>query len=80
MAEKPSFKKLKIITMNNLIRAAELAKMLTISKPTLWRMEQRGELPPKIRITERVSGWRESDIQKWMKEREISKNQQQEIL
>ena len=60
--------------MNKIIRARELAKKLTISVPTLWRMEQRGELPPKIRISERISGWRESDISEWMKEREITQS------
>lgn len=64
--------------MNKIIRATELAKMLTISKPTIWRMEQRGELPPKIQITERVSGWRESDILEWMKNREIQSTLKQE--
>lgn len=58
--------------MSKLIRASELAKMLTVSKPTLWRMEKKGELPPKIRITERISGWRTSDILKWIEEREMS--------
>ena len=58
--------------MNKIIRATELAKKLTISKPTLWRMEQRGELPPKIQISKRISGWRESDIQEWMEKREIT--------
>ena len=60
--------------MNKIISAKELAKRLTISVPTLWRMEQRGELPPKIRITNKISGWRESDIIEWMKEREISQS------
>lgn len=58
--------------MSKIIRASELAKMLTVSKPTLWRMEKRGELPPKIRITERISGWRTSDILKWIEEREMN--------
>ena len=65
--------------MNKIIRASELAKKLTISKPTLWRMEQRGELPPKIQISERVSGWRESDILEWMKEREIKNENVEEV-
>jgi len=54
-----------------IIRNKELAEMLTISVPTLWRMEKRGELPTKIRISERISGWRESDIHEWLKKREI---------
>jgi len=65
--------------MNKIIRARELAKKLTISVPTLWRMEQRGELPPKIQITQRISGWRESDIAEWMKSREISEPIEMEV-
>jgi len=64
--------------MNRIIRATELAKKLSISKPTLWRMEQRGDLPPKVQISKRISGWRESDIQEWMKEREITTLNQKE--
>lgn len=59
--------------MNKIIRATELAKKLSISKVTLWRMETRGELPPKVQISERISGWRESDIMNWLEEREYEK-------
>jgi prophage regulatory protein len=62
-----------------IIRAKELAKKLTISVPTLWRMEQSGELPPKIQISKRISGWRESDIQEWMKQREIIHSNLEEV-
>jgi len=65
--------------MNKIIRASELAKKLTISKPTLWRMEQRGELPPKIQISKRISGWRESDIQEWLEKREIIQTKIEEV-
>ena len=65
--------------MNKIIRARELAKKLTISVPTLWRMEKRGELPPKVQISKRISGWRESDIAEWMKSREISEPIEMEV-
>lgn len=65
--------------MNKIIRASELAKKLSISKPTLWRMEKRGELPPKVQISKRISGWRESDITDWMKSREISEEVNMEV-
>lgn len=55
-----------------IIRAKELAESLGISIPTLWRMEKKEELPPKIKISDRVSGWRESDIENWLSDREIS--------
>lgn len=64
---------------NRIIRASELAEMLGISKPTLWRMEKRGELPPKIRISKRVVGWRESDISSWLNSREIQPSTKEEL-
>lgn len=64
--------------MQKLIRASELAKKLSISKVTLWRMEKRGELPPKIQISERISGWRESDITEWISNRELSEEHSME--
>ncbi len=34
-----------------LIDAAELARMLSVSKPTIWRMKEAGKLPPAIALT-----------------------------
>lgn len=52
-----------------LIRPTELANLLGISKVTLWRMENRGELPARIRISRRAVGWKESDIEEWLDNR-----------
>lgn len=49
-----------------IIRPNELAKMLSVSKVTLWRMENRGEIPPRIKISKRAVGWLESDIEEWL--------------
>lgn len=40
----------------------QVADLLSVSTRTLTRMENRGELPPRIRITDRRVGYRESDI------------------
>lgn len=59
--------------MSNLevIRPTALSKLLSISKPTLWRMEQRGELPKRVRISERAVGWLKSDIEEWLESKKI---------
>src|SRR5690625_1492081 len=47
-------------TMNpmQIIRPAELAEILSVSKQTLWRMENRGDLPKRVKISKRaVAGW-----------------------
>lgn len=40
----------------------QVADLLSVSTRTLTRMENRGELPPRIQITDRRVGYRESDI------------------
>ena len=53
----------------SIIRPNELAELLSISIPTLYRMINSGELPPKIRIGKRAVGWRRSQIEDWIEER-----------
>ena len=51
---------------NAIVRPGELADILSISRPTLWRWEQSGKLPPKLRFSGRISGWRYKDIVEWL--------------
>jgi predicted DNA-binding transcriptional regulator AlpA len=50
-----------------IIRSKELAQRLGVSQVTLWRM--RADLPPKVRISQRIQGWRQTDIQAWLESR-----------
>ena len=50
-----------------ILRTNELAELLSVSKPTLWRMQKRGDLPPKIKLSPRCVGWKEDDINVWLK-------------
>lgn len=47
-----------------LIDAAELARMLAVSKPTIWRI--RDKLPPSIALTSQCIRWRRSDVEAWL--------------
>ncbi|WP_441001170.1 helix-turn-helix transcriptional regulator [Fodinibius sp. SL11] len=60
----------------SLIRPNQLADLLSISIPTLYRMISNGELPPKVRIGKRAVGWRRSQIEEWMDERTEEPKQQ----
>lgn len=53
-----------------IIRPTELAQRLSVSHPTLWRMERRGELPPRKKIGPRAVGWLTSDIEQWLSDLE----------
>jgi len=55
--------------MNDLqiIRPAELCKILKISIPTLYRWNAEGKLPiEKIKFGPNVVGFRRRDVEKWM--------------
>jgi prophage regulatory protein len=38
-----------------------------LSRSTLYRKIERGTFPAQVRISERCIGWRESDIEQWLK-------------
>ena len=52
------------------IRIKELATMLGIGKSTIYRLIKDNKFPKQIRLTERTSVWRLSEINKWIKDRE----------
>lgn len=45
-----------------IIRPKDAAKLLSISKATLYRWEKEGRLAKRITLSPGVSGWRESDL------------------
>ena len=47
----------------------QTAQILGVSVRTLSRMEMRGEAPPRIRVTERVIGYRDSAINEFLTSR-----------
>jgi len=51
---------------SKIIRPKELANMLSISIPTLYRMQHEDKLPPKIKMGSRAVGWLRSDIEEWL--------------
>jgi predicted DNA-binding transcriptional regulator AlpA len=48
------------------LRRKEAAHILRCSLRTLRRLELRGELPPRVNVTERIFGWRESQIREFL--------------
>lgn len=52
------------------VRKDELAKELGVSKTTLWRMQNRGEIPAPTILSSRVVGWRRELIESWLLSKE----------
>ena len=56
-------------SQREIIRPKELAEMLTLSLPTIYRMYNNGQLPPKVKISSHAVGWLRSDIEEWLLQR-----------
>ncbi len=48
--------------LGRVLRSPAAAKMLGISRTTLWRYEKEGRIPPALRLSERAKGWRLADL------------------
>lgn len=47
------------------LRMPDILALLGISKATLYRMVEEGQFPAPFKISQRLNGWRLSDIQAW---------------
>lgn len=48
--------------VSRIIRPAQVARLLGISRATLYRWEASGRLAPRIILGPNTSGWREEDL------------------
>lgn len=39
--------------------------IVPVSKSTFWRMVARGDFPPPVRLSKRVTAWRNADVASW---------------
>ena len=49
-----------------MIRIAQLTEKLNVSRSTVYRLEESGELPPRRRISPNASGWIEEEIDEFI--------------
>ena len=52
-----------------IIKVDEVQKLTSLSRSTIWRLENTGKFPKKVRLSQKSIGWLESDIQTWIKTR-----------
>lgn len=45
-----------------LLRAWDVAKLLGISVPTVWRWAREGKLPKPMKISQRITVWKKTEI------------------
>lgn len=52
-----------------IIRKPELLEKVSLSDATIWRMEQNGQFPKRLRLGGNSCGWLSSEINGWIAER-----------
>jgi predicted DNA-binding transcriptional regulator AlpA len=52
-----------------LLRVADVCRLLRISKPTLWRLRRANDFPEPTEVTDRVIAWRKSEVELWLRGR-----------
>lgn len=56
-----------------ILRKQQLPEIVGLSVPTIWRMEQKGLFPARRQISPGCVGWLQSEIDKWIAERQVTK-------
>ena len=52
--------------LSPLPRTEQVAELLGCSIKQVQKLSKAGTLPPRTRVSERIIGWRESDIEAWL--------------
>jgi prophage regulatory protein len=55
-------------TGSRILRLKSVLDRTGLSRSTLYRKIERGTFPKQVRISERCIGWRESDLERWLRD------------
>ncbi|MDM8545168.1 helix-turn-helix transcriptional regulator [Candidatus Venteria ishoeyi] len=52
-----------------LLRLKQVLEIVPASRATIWRWTRDGKFPKPIKLSERCTAWKKSDIESWIDER-----------
>ena len=50
----------------------QVCELVGISQDTLWRLERKGDAPPRVQLSARRHGRRLADVRRWLAERTVT--------
>lgn len=62
---------------HNILRLEEVKKKTGLSRTTIYELIKRKQFPSQIKLTERSSGWLESEINQFIADRVAASRQEQ---
>ena len=54
------------VPVSEMMTQLQVAKALSVSRTTLWKMRKDGRLPPQIRVSDRRVAFRRADVEDWI--------------
>jgi len=60
--------------MMRVIRKPELLSKVSLSDPTVWRLERAGRFPKRISLGGNSVGWIESEVEGWIQEKKAERD------
>lgn len=60
--------------MDNLLRIKKVMQRTGLAQSTIWWMVSKNEFPKQIKISPRISVWKESDINNWIESKISNKS------
>lgn len=54
------------------LRQQDVQAKVSLKRTTLWRMERAGQFPKRRQIAPGLSGWLESEIDEWIRNRPLA--------
>ena len=49
-----------------ILNVKDVSLITKLSRVTIWRLEKKGEFPPRIKISQKRIGWRKDEVAKWI--------------
>jgi prophage regulatory protein len=67
LGEKRSGGAMAMTSTHRILRLGSVLERTGLSRSTLYRKIEQGSFPRQVRISERCIGWRDSDIEQWLR-------------